>query len=137
MSVSIEAGAGAGYARLARLCSRVVWGSYLGLLLAIALATLVIPSGGRAPNATIWLILSVPLLIFLPGLWRGRVMTHAWLCFVSMLYFAIAVTNLAVPHWRLLDVAELLLSVALFGSTLMFVRWRSRALRGEVKEEGR
>jgi uncharacterized membrane protein len=135
MSVSIETGAG--YARLARLCSRVVWGSYLGLLLAIALATLVIPSGGRAPNPTVWLILSVPLLIFLPGLWRGRVMTHAWLCFVSMLYFAMAVTNLAVPHWRLLDVVELMLSVALFGSALLFVRWRSRALRGEVGEVGR
>src|SRR5690606_35865289 len=115
--------------RRADICRGLVWVGYLGLLLAQVLATLVIPSGGRAPNATIWLLASAPLLILLPGVWRGRVRAHAWLGFVSLLYFLLAVANLATPRRSLLDGVELLLSILLFTASLFYVRWRSRALR--------
>ncbi len=101
------------------------------LLAAIALQTLVAPSGNRQPNVVVWLLLSLPLLIFLPGLWRGGVRSFAWLSFVSMLYFAQAVTAVfAAP--RVLTVLELVASVALFVCTLLFVRWRARADREEA-----
>lgn len=116
------------YARWADRCGWVVWGSYLGLLLAVTLATLVMPSGERAPNPTVWLLVSVPLLILLPGLWRGRVTTHIWLCFVSLFYFLRGMDGLA-SYRSALDVIELSLSIVLFCSALLYVRWRSRALR--------
>jgi uncharacterized membrane protein len=72
--------------------------------------------------------LSLPLLVFLPGLWRGGVRSLAWLSFVSMLYFAQAVTAVfAAP--RVVTVLELIASVTLFICTLLFVRWRARADR--------
>lgn len=98
------------------------------LLAAIALQTLIAPSGGRQPNVVVWLVLSLPLLIFLPGLWRGGIRSFAWLSFVSMLYFAQAVTAIFAGP-RFMNVLELSASVALFVCTLLFVRWRARAER--------
>lgn len=98
------------------------------LLAAIALQTLIAPSGNRQPNVVVWLVLSLPLLIFLPGLWRGGVRSFAWLSFVSLLYFAQAVTAMfAAP--KAVNVLELSASVVLFICTLLFVRWRARADR--------
>jgi uncharacterized membrane protein len=103
--------------------------STLVLLAAIALQTLIIPSHDRAPNVVVWLALSLPLLVFLPALLRrGGVRSHAWLSFVSLLYFAQAVTSLFAGV-RPLNIVELLASVALFTCTLLFVRWRARADR--------
>ncbi len=120
----------ADYSTLSRCALRVAIGSHVGLLLMMVLTTVVIPSGGRAPNWTVGLLLSVPLLGLLPGVVRGGFTTHIWTSFVAMLYFAIAVTNLFLPRGALSDWIELVLSVALFTSTMLFVRWRSRARRG-------
>lgn len=122
------------YQRWAGVCRWLVWGSYLGLLLAQVLATLVIPSGGREPNVTIWLLVSAPLLVLLPGVWRGGVKAHAWLSFVSLIYFTFAVNNLAVPRRSLLDGVELLLSIVLFSASMLYVRWHSRALRSAAAD---
>lgn len=115
------------YVRCARAARVTVLVSYAVLLLAIAGGTLLWPAGERAPNATIWLLLSVPLLLFLPGLWRGGVNTHAWLCFVSLLYFAAAVVNVLLPAWHWLDVVELVAATVLFVSATLYIRWRARA----------
>lgn len=115
------------YASLARVARMVVLTSYAVLLLTIAGATLLWPSGERSPSAVIWLLLSAPLLLFLPGLWRGTVNTHAWVCFVSLLYFAAAVVNVLLPAWRVLDVVELVAAIALFVSSTLYIRWRTRA----------
>jgi uncharacterized membrane protein len=99
------------------------------MLIIIVLQTLVAPSGGRHPNVVVWCALSLPLLIFLPGLWRASPRSYAWLSFVSLLYFAQAVTALFVAQQRLLDQLNLVASVALFICTLLFVRWRARVDR--------
>ena len=101
----------------------------VALLIVIAVETLLAPSGGRQPNGVVWCALSLPLLIFLPGLWRGGLRSYAWLSFVSLLYFAQAVTALFVAQQRLLDRLDLVASVALFVCTLLFIRWRARADR--------
>jgi uncharacterized membrane protein len=101
------------------------------LLAAIAVQTLIAPSGNRSPNVIVWLVLSLPLLIFLPGLWRGGIRSLAWLSFVSLLYFAQAVTALFAGA-SALNMLELLASVVLFTCTLLFVRWRARADREEA-----
>ena len=99
------------------------------LLLSIVIDTLVAPTGGRHANPVVWLALSLPLLILLPGLWRGGLNSCVWLGFVSMLYFAQAVVASFSPLWRSLDILQLLFSIALFTGALLFVRWRARALR--------
>jgi uncharacterized membrane protein len=106
----------------------------LALLGVVALETLIMPSGTRQPNAVVWLLLSLPLLIFLPGLWRGGMRSYAWLSFVSMLYFAQSVTTLFVVQPRALDMLALVASVALFVCTLLFVRWRARADRASTEQ---
>jgi len=119
----------ADYVTLSRRALRVACISHLGLLLMMVLTTVVIPSGGRAPNVTMALLLSAPLLVLLPWVLRGNINAHIWTSFVSMLYFAIAVTNLFMPRRSLADGVELLLSIALFSATMLYVRWSSRARR--------
>ena len=115
--------------RRARVTRILVASNYVLLLLAIAAGTLLWPGRGREPSAIIWILQTLPLLVVLPGLVRGSVTAHAWLSFISMLYFAMAVTNVFVPPLRILDVLELICSVELFISAMLYVRWHSRALR--------
>ena len=102
----------------------------LGMMLAIiAINTLIAPTGGRQTNWVVWAALSVPLFILLPGVVRRRVNSYAWLSFVSLLYFAQAVTAVAVPQPRLIDGLHLFASIALFVGALLSLRWRARANR--------
>ena len=119
----------AAYLSRSELARKVTLISVLLLLLSIAIDTLVAPTGGRAANPVVWAALSLPLLILLPGIWRGGLSSCVWLGFASMLYFAQAVVALFSPHWRALDILQLLFSIALFIGALLFVRWRARALR--------
>ncbi len=119
----------ANYDALARGCQRATLASLLGLLIVIAIDTLIAPSNAREPNIVMWLIMSLPLLIFVPGVWRRGIYSYAWLSFVSLLYFAQSVTSLFVPWRRPLDVVHLLLSIALFMCAMMAVRYTARANR--------
>lgn len=117
-------------ARNARIARWVALAGYLLLLLGLTLSTLVWPSRGRDPNVVIWLIVTVPLLIFLPGLWRARPRTHAWLCFVTLLYFLMAVPNVFIADGRELAVVELVGVVMLFLGSMFYVRWAARGGAG-------
>lgn len=117
------------YAGLSLRAQRVASVSLIALIAMMLLTTGVMPSGGRAPNWVVGLLLSTPLLTVLPWVLRGSVTAHVWASFISLLYFGIAVTNLFLPRRGLFDGIELLLSIALFTATLLFARWRSRALR--------
>lgn len=117
------------YSGAARYARAAVLMSYFGLLAALALATLVWPSGGREPNPVIWALSSIPLLILLPGVVHGSLRSHAWLCFVTLLYFVMAVPNLAVPGGQWLDAAELICAVVLFTAALLYIRWSARSQR--------
>lgn len=121
--------------RRATLARWLVASSYGLLLVAIAASTLLWPGRGREPSAIIWIIQTLPLLMVLPGIWRAGVTAHAWLSFIAMLYFAAAVTNLPLasnvelPPLRILDVLELIFSIEIFVGAMLYVRWRSRAVR--------
>lgn len=104
------------------------------LLAIIVIETLIAPSGGRAPNPVVWFALSLPLLILLPGLWRGGLRSYAWMSFVSLLYFAQAVTALFVAQQRVWDWLDLVASVLLFVCALLFIRWRARADRAAATQ---
>ncbi len=119
----------ASYDVLAQRCQRTTWVCVLALLVVIAIDTLVAPSHGRSPNVVVWLLLSLPLLIFVPGIVRGGIYSFAWLSFVSLLYFAQGVTALFAPWRRPLDVVYLLFAIALFVSAMLSVRYTARAQR--------
>lgn len=70
----------------------------------------------------VWLIHSLPLLIFLPGLLQRRPRTHAWLSFVILLYFIHAVLLAFDPVRRWLGVIEVILCVAIFTLLILFIR---------------
>ena len=119
----------ADYSTLGRYALRMATAAQIGLIAMMLVTTVVVPSGGRAPNWTVGLMLSLPLLVLLPGVARGIVSTHIWASFVSMLYFAIAVTNLFLPRRSVFDIVELLLASTLFTTAMLYARWRSRELR--------
>lgn len=120
------------YEVLAQRCRQLTFLCLIALLVVIAIDTIVMPSRERAPNVVVWLLLSLPLLIFLPGMRRGTINSFAWLSFVSLLYFAQSVTSLFVPWWRWLDVLHLIVTVTLFIGAMLSVRYTARARRAEL-----
>lgn len=128
MTVSLE--------RRAALALRVCQVCYGALLLLFLCKTLLWPMGGRNPNLVMWAIHTVPLLPFLPGLWRGDARTCAWLAFAILLYFMQTVLALFSPdpsayHWL-----ALVLIVALFTAVTLYIRWQGqcRQRQSDVNE---
>jgi len=120
------------YERLAGLARRATLIAFALLLLVISVNRWLAPVGDVRTNSMIWLIQCAPLLIFLPGLRRASLRTHAWLCFVVLVYFAAAVMRLFLPQWHALDTINLILTVVLFIFALLFIRWRARADRAQA-----
>ncbi len=78
-------------------------------------------------GARTWVISAIelfPLLLVAPGMLLGSARVHAWACFVMNLYFIKGVLAWIDPARAWLGVLETLLSVALFTSALLYVRWR-------------
>lgn len=67
----------------------------------------------------VWL---APLMIFIPGVLNGYDRSLLWMCFVVLLYFYVAVDNIAGPSPSVLDVAELLATVVLFSACSFWLR---------------
>lgn len=66
----------------------------------------------------------LPLLAFLPGLWRQKPRVHIWLCYFLLLYFCQGVINaFALPHIvGMLGLLEALLTAGLFTSAMYAAR---------------
>ncbi len=77
----------------------------------------------------IWLGKLVPLLIFLPGMWRDRLRSFVWLCFVSLLYFIALVERLFALPGSVQAIIGMIAVVTLFIAAMMYVRWRAGELR--------
>lgn len=84
-----------------------------------------------------WVILGielVPLLLLTPGMLTGSARGHSWTCFVINLYFIKGALAVYDPNRHLFGVLEMLVSIAVFTSALLYVRWRfqlNRKLAGE------
>lgn len=122
------------YIALAQRCRLLTLISLLVLLVVIAIDTVIIPNQGRAPNVVVWIFLSLPLAIFLPGMRAAKISSFAWVGYVSLLYFALSVTALFSPARRWVDVIYLLASIALFIGAMFSVRFSARAQRSENLE---
>ncbi len=88
-------------------------------------------------GARTWVVLSIlllPLLMLAPGLLLGHARAHAWLCFVVNIYFIQGVLAAIDPARALYGALETLISLTLFCSALLYVRWKfqyDRKLAGE------
>lgn len=104
------------------LARTLVLSCYAGLLVLFTVLALITPE----QSWKLWLVQTLPLLIFIPGLWRGYHRIYSWLCFVVLLYFTWSITNLISPlaYWR--DGVVVALSVTLFISAMLAARWRQQ-----------
>nr|WP_286674876.1 DUF2069 domain-containing protein [Pseudomonas subflava] len=88
-------------------------------------------------GARTWVVLSIqllPLLLLAPGLLLGNARAHAWACFVVNIYFIQGVLAAIDPARALFGALETVISLSLFCSALLYVRWRfqyDRKLAGE------
>jgi uncharacterized membrane protein len=84
-----------------------------------------------------WVILLielVPLLLLAPGIIAGSPRAYSWVCFVVNLYFIKGALAVFDPNRALFGALEMLASLAVFVSALLYVRWvfqRNRKLAGE------
>ena len=76
----------------------------------------------------------VPLLLLLPGMLMGSARAHAWTCFVVNIYFIKGVLAAFDPARAVFGWVEVLVSLALFVSGLLYVRWKFQLERRRAGE---
>ncbi|TDO13823.1 MULTISPECIES: DUF2069 domain-containing protein [Halomonas] len=116
-----------GLDRLTAASRRLVLGSY-GLLLALMVYRGVMVTTDGNPLLPL-VAFVLPLVLFLPSLLTRRPRGHAWLAFVSLLYFTQGVMVATLPGQELRGTAEALVSLVLFAGCTGYARFRSRQQR--------
>lgn len=116
---------GTDYSGRALWSRRVMWLGFGLSLVMITLNTLVIPSCQRQPNVVVWALSLLPLIVFMPALIRHWLRACAWLCFILLFYFLLAV-NVAMTCSSLATGLEVVSVVVLFVATMLYIRWQSR-----------
>lgn len=117
--------------RLARALSLA---SFFGLIALLTVNNLLFADLHGARTGVILAVELVPLALLLPGMLLGNARAHAWTCFVVNLYFIKGVLAVFDPARALFGYLEVAISLALFVSALLYVRWRfqyDRRLAGE------
>ncbi|MBD9675618.1 DUF2069 domain-containing protein [Pseudomonas sp. PDM18] len=118
----------------------VALGSFIGLILLIVIWDVLFADAHGGAHWVPWAFLGfklLPLLVVAPGILIGSARGHAWACYVINLYFILGVLNAFDPNHAIFGWAEIILSVSLFCSALMYTRWRfqyDRKLAGEDQE---
>lgn len=81
-----------------------------------------IPEGNVTAIIVLWLIKSLPLLIFAPGLRARKLRTYAWLSFVVLLYFVQGVQTAFTEEARLYGIVVSVLLSLLFCALVVYIR---------------
>ena len=97
---------------------RATWWSYFLFLLSLWTGGVL----GGTP-ATLLAIVSLPLILFLPGMARENHKSLAMLSFVTLMYFIPLVVNVGSPDYDAFDVLSLALICVLFTASMLFSRW--------------
>ncbi|MFJ4110692.1 DUF2069 domain-containing protein [Pseudomonas sp. NPDC089758] len=117
-----------------RLTRAVSLAFFLGLIALLVANNLWFANLHGARVEVILAIELVPLLLLLPGMLLGSAQAHAWTCFVVNIYFIKGVLAAFDPSRAVFGWVEVLLSLGLFISGLLFVRWKfqhERRMAGE------
>jgi len=115
--------------------SGYLWNTLAGRTRLVCVVSYLILMGQQAADAfvhqapwIVWLGKLLPLMIFVPGIWRDNPRSYIWLCFVSLLYFISLVERVFAQPDDLLSFVGLAAVVMLFCSAMMYVRWRAKTL---------
>lgn len=96
--------------------------SFFALMAILALTTFW-PEPVEGPSKTVILMIKlVPLLIFVPGLLRGRNITYIWACFMMMIYFAPLSVSSYLYGWPMSSVIPMALTLVFFVAALFKLR---------------
>lgn len=104
--------------------------SYLATLALLAAIPIVSPPtednlGANVTGILIgWVIMSLPLLLFIPGILKKSPYVASWLSYVSLMYFVL-VMALSSGVWIWLLSAS---SVMMFLGSMMFTRWQKAGI---------
>lgn len=113
-----------------RIARTLTHSSYFLMLLALTINAWL----QNAP-LVIYVISLLPLMIFIPGMLRSNPRTLIWVCFVILMYFAVAVDNLAGPAPHPMDIVELILTIILFNAAMLFARWRQQEINARINTQ--
>lgn len=102
---------------------------FLGMIALLSVYYLLFADLHGARPGVILTIELLPLLILTPGMISGSPRGHSWTCFVINLYFIKGAVAAFDPNRWLFGLLEMALSVAVFISTLFYVRWRFQLSR--------
>lgn len=69
----------------------------------------------------------VPLMLFIPGLLKGKRRSASLLCFALLLYFIVFVSKISAPGNLVSEIISTTLTTLLFISSMMFSTWQYRA----------
>lgn len=117
--------------RISRVLSLIC---FLGLIALLSAYYLLIADLHGARPWVILLIELVPLLLLAPGMLSGSPRGHSWTCFVVNLYFIKGALAAYDPNRSLFGVLEMLASLAVFVSALLYVRWSFQYIRKQAGE---
>ena len=106
-----------------RICRKLTWGSMVLFGLALLVNSFI-----RSIPLSLTVFTFVPLIILLPGLYREKYKTISILCFVTLLYFIVAVDNFFSPSSNYVDVMEITILVIMFNVAMMHSRWKQYSL---------
>ena len=98
------------------------------------LAAQVVESFLQAAPWFIWMLRLLPLVIFIPGMRVDKLRSYIWLCFVCLLYFMMLVLRLFADPTNMVSIVGMVSVVSLFISSMLYVRWRARQLKGMTDE---
>ncbi|MFA5494396.1 MAG: DUF2069 domain-containing protein [Porticoccaceae bacterium] len=104
---------------------RITWASYCLFLLSMVTGSIL-----SGTPASLIVISTLPLLLFLPGLVRENYKSLSLLCFVTLMYFTVMVVKVWEPQRTPVDILSLALIVVLFSAAMMFSRWKQYHLAG-------
>ncbi|MEH6577846.1 MAG: DUF2069 domain-containing protein [Amphritea sp.] len=108
--------------------------SYFGLILFLTAWYLLIAPPPTANPYIIWLVQTLPLMLFFPVIMKQNLRGHIWLCFVLCVYFMHSVVTAMSNHNSLLGLIEALFVASLFIAAMMFARWKSKLGKLQINQ---
>ncbi|MFD2229132.1 DUF2069 domain-containing protein [Alkalimarinus sediminis] len=100
--------------------------SYFLLLALMVVSTALSTLPPEASRGFMLAVKVVPLLIFLPGLLKGNLRAHIWLCFVVLFYFTRSVVDAFLTEGAILEAVITTTTVVVFVAAMMNVFWQKK-----------
>ncbi len=109
----------------ADFCHRFTLACHISLIALLAIWMFVIAPPEKASSLVSFLVLALPLILFIPALRKRHPRTYAWLCFFILFYFCMGsmYAFLLPTTLGILALLESILSIAIFIGAMMCTRW--------------